>query len=215
MMRPYRRLMSFLPHGAGVETAGRLGLDVLAMLVLVGWLYRRRLAAPEMPLVFTALNIGLFAAIVAIGGGDFPTGVGFGLFGLLSLVRLRSAAFTLRDVAYTFVALVLGLVNGLPGSALLSVVLLDVLLVAAIWLTDESRAGTTTRTMRLTLDAVHADLASARAAVVERIGVVPLSIAVSDVDYVRETTRVWVRYAVDEAYGSVPDDVAARESVGD
>ena len=42
---------------------GRLGLDVLAMLLLVGWLYRRRLAAPEMALVFTALNIGLFAAV--------------------------------------------------------------------------------------------------------------------------------------------------------
>ena len=71
---------------------GRLGVDVLAMLLLVGWLYRRRVAAPEMALVFTALNIGLFAAITTIGSGDFPTGIGFGLFGLLSLVRLRSAA---------------------------------------------------------------------------------------------------------------------------
>ena len=33
------------------------------MLVLVGVLYRRRVAAPEMTLVFTALNIGLFAAV--------------------------------------------------------------------------------------------------------------------------------------------------------
>ena len=62
---------------------GRLGVDVLAMLLLVGWLYRRRIAAPEMALVFTALNIGLFAAITTIGSGDFPTGIGFGLFGLL------------------------------------------------------------------------------------------------------------------------------------
>ena len=50
-------------------TVGRLGLDVLAMLLLVGWLYRRRLAAPEMALVFTALNIGLFAAVTSIGPG--------------------------------------------------------------------------------------------------------------------------------------------------
>src|SRR6478735_2623881 len=67
--------------------AARLGLDVLSMLVLVGILYRRRAAAPEMTLVFTALNIGLFAAVSAIGSGHFPTGIGFGLFGLLSLVR--------------------------------------------------------------------------------------------------------------------------------
>src|SRR6476661_3911390 len=110
-------------------TLGRLGLDVLSMLLLVGWLYRRRLAAPEMALVFTALNIGLVAAVTAIGSGHFPTGIGFGLFGL---VRLRSAAFTLKDVAYTFVALVLALVNALPGRDLVMVVVLDVLLLVAI-----------------------------------------------------------------------------------
>src|SRR6476620_7238505 len=114
-------------------TLGRLGLDVLSMLLLVGWLYRRRLAAPEMALVFTALNIGLFAAVTSIGAGHFPTGIGFGLFGLLSLVRLRSAAFTLKDVAYTFVALVLALVNGLPDRNLVMVVVLDVLLLVAMW----------------------------------------------------------------------------------
>ena len=82
-----------------LDFVGHLGVDVVSMLLLVGWLYRRRLAAPEMTLVFTALNIGLFAAVSSIGSGHFPTGVGFGLFGLLSLVRLRSAAFTLKDVA--------------------------------------------------------------------------------------------------------------------
>src|SRR5947207_2064284 len=80
-------------HGADPEGARMahilvgLGLDILSLLVLVGWLYRRRAAAPEMTMVFATLNIGLFAAVVAIGSGDFPVGVGFGLFGLLSLVR--------------------------------------------------------------------------------------------------------------------------------
>ena len=62
--------------GGGLGGIGRLGLDVVSMLVLVGWLYRRRVAAPEMTLVFTALNIGLFAAVSSIGSGDFPTGIG-------------------------------------------------------------------------------------------------------------------------------------------
>ena len=137
--------------------AGRLGLDVLCLLVLIGVLYRRRAAGPEMALVFTALNIGLFAAVSVIGTGDFPTGVGFGLFGLLSLVRLRSAAFTLKDVAYTFAALVLALVNALPGRELVAVVALDVLVLAALWVTDESRKATPTRVMRLTLDRAVTD----------------------------------------------------------
>jgi Domain of unknown function (DUF4956) len=185
---------------SGLTGLGRLGLDVGAMLVLVGVLYRRRAAAPEMTLVFTSLNIGLFAAVSSIGSGSFPTGIGFGLFGLLSLVRLRSAAFTLKDVAYTFVALVLALVNGLPERNLLMVVGLDAVLLAAIWVTDESRSVPATRVMRLTLDRVLTDPEALTAELRERLGVEPMSVAVDDVDLVRETTRVSVRYTVSDPW---------------
>ena len=194
-------------------TVGRLGLDVLSMLLLVGWLYRRRLAAPEMALVFTALNIGLFAAVTSIGAGHFPTGIGFGLFGLLSLVRLRSAAFTLKDVAYTFVALVLALVNGLPGRDLVMVVGLDLLLLVAIWVVDETRSRTpTTRLMMVTLDIAVTDLGAAFEAVRRRVAVEPLSVVVEDVDLVRETTRVAVRYAVTDAPYTWPEAVVEEEA---
>jgi len=189
-----------------LATVARLGLDVLSMLLLVGWLYRRRLAAPEMTLVFTALNIGLFAAVTSIGSGHFPTGIGFGLFGLLSLVRLRSAAFTLKDVAYTFVALVLALVNGLPDRDLLMVVLLDALLLVSLWVVDETRSRTpATRLMRVTLDTAVTDLDAALQEVRRRVSVEALSVVVEDVDLVRETTRVAVRYVVPEAPYAWPD----------
>ena len=179
-----------------LDLLGRLGLDVLAMLLLVGWLYRRRLAAPEMTLVFTALNIGLFAAISSIGTGHFPTGVGFGLFGLLSLVRLRSTAFTLKDVAYTFVALVLALVTALPGRPLLIVVVLDAVLLLALWVVDETRSRTpVTRVLRVTLDHAVGSSTEAAAAVVDRLRVEPLDVVIEEVDLVRETTRVAVRFA--------------------
>lgn len=179
-----------------LDLVGRLGIDVLSMLLLVGWLYRRRLAAPEMTLVFTALNVGLFAAVSTIGTGDFPTGVGFGLFGLLSLVRLRSTAFSLKDVAYTFVALVLALVNGLPGRHLLLVLVLDVVLLAALWVVDETRSRTpVTRVLRITLDHAVGSPADAAQAVVQRLQLEPIDVVIEEVDLVRETTRVAVRIA--------------------
>jgi hypothetical protein len=191
--------------GSGTfDTAGRLGLDVVSMLLLVGWLYRRRVAAPEMALVYTALNVGLFAAVTTIGSGHFPTGIGFGLFGLLSLVRLRSAAFTLKDVAYTFVALVLALVNGLPERNLILAVCLDVLLLGAVWLVDESRTAQPTQMMRMMLDRAMTQPSEVSAAVALRLGAVPISVKVEAVDYVRDTTRVVVRYAVAESDAAPP-----------
>jgi len=193
-----------------LDAVSRLGLDVLALLALVGWLYRRRLAAPEMTLVFTALNVGLFAAVTAIGAGHFPSGIGFGLFGLLSLVRLRSAAFTLKDVAYTFVALVLALVNGLPDRDLLVTVLLDVVLLAAIWVVDETRSTSPqTRVVRVTLDRVVRNADEAASAVRASLDLEPLAVVVEDVDLVRETTRVAIRHAVQPTAFSWQD--AAQE----
>lgn len=199
-------LPSILDNLAG---PARLGLDVLSMLVLIGVLYRRRASAPEMTLVFTALNIGLFAAVSAIGSGHFPTGIGFGLFGLLSLVRLRSAAFTLKDVAYTFVALILALVNGLPERNMLLVIALDVVLLVAIWLTDESRVSQPTQVMRVTLDRALTDREAVTAAVRERLGFEPRGLSVDDVDFVRDTTRVRVRVTVDDGWWSWADAQSA------
>jgi hypothetical protein len=200
--------------------AGRLGLDVLALLVLVGLLHRRRATAPEMALVFTALNVGLFAAVSVIGLGDFPTGIGFGLFGLLSLVRLRSAAFTLKDVAYTFVALVLGLVNGLPERNVTVILALDLVILVAVWITDDSRGASSTRVMRVTLDRAVTDIEAIRAELSQRLQTPSLSVAVEDVDFVRETTRVSVRYESEDTWWQWRDAAAAdaaaetREEVG-
>ncbi|MFN8193706.1 MAG: DUF4956 domain-containing protein [Nocardioidaceae bacterium] len=175
-----------------LSTLGRLGLDVLVLLVMVGVLHRRRSTAPEMALVFTSLNIGLFAAVSVIGTGDFPTGIGFGLFGLLSLVRLRSAAFTLKDVAYTFLALVLALVNGLPERNLALVIGLNLALLAAVWVTDDTRRQPTTRRVRVVLDRAVFDEPAARLLLAERFPDPPTAVVIEDIDTVRDTTRVSV-----------------------
>ncbi|ARF59852.1 DUF4956 domain-containing protein [Streptomyces gilvosporeus] len=180
------------------DLAARAGLDVLALLVLVGWLYRRRRTVPEMPLALTALNLGLFAAMTAISAGKFPAGVGFGLFGVISLVRLRSAAFTVRDVAYAFMALVIALGNGLPQRETWLIVGLDVLLLAAVLLVDDPASQQLTRTTRITLDRVYGDAAEIRADLTARLGTAPLDVEVDEIDYVRETTRVTARYPVEE-----------------
>jgi hypothetical protein len=191
-------------HIAVTDLLTRGGLDVIALLVLAGRLYRRRPSAPAMPLVLTALNIGLFAAMSTISAGKFPAGVGFGLFGILSLVRLRSAAFTLRDVAYTFVALVIALCTGLPQRQTWLVVALDVVVLLAVLVVDDPRGyEPPARTVKLTLDRVYPDPSLIAEDVALRFGLAPLSVVVDEVDYVRETTRVCARYPA-EPQGAAP-----------
>lgn len=194
-----------MPDSALLNSLGRLGLDVVVLLVLIGILHRRRSTAPEMALVFTSLNLGLFAAVAVIGSGDFPTGVGFGLFGLLSLVRLRSAAFTLKDVAYTFLSLVLALVNALPDASLGIVLGLDVALLVAVWVTDDTRREPATRRFKITLDRAVYDEASARTVLAERLPHPPVAVSIEEIDAVRDTTRLSVLVPADSNWWATRD----------
>ncbi|MFF7974602.1 DUF4956 domain-containing protein [Streptomyces sp. NPDC007905] len=201
-------------HIAPTDLTTRGGLDVVALLILVGWLYRRRPSAPAMPLVLVALNIGLFAAMSAISAGKFPAGVGFGLFGILSLVRLRSAAFTLRDVAYTFATLVTALCTGLPQRDSWLVIALDALVLVAVLLADDPRAyQPPTRTVKLTLDRIYQAPSLIAEDVASRFGQAPLSVVVDEVDYVRETTRVSARYPVVPGEEATAQGIEPREQV--
>ncbi|MCL6668029.1 DUF4956 domain-containing protein [Streptomyces panaciradicis] len=201
-------------HIAPADLLARGGLDVVALLILVGLLHRRRPSAPAMPLVLAALNVGLFAAMSTISAGKFPAGVGFGLFGILSLVRLRSAAFTLRDVAYTFVSLVVALCAGLPHrQSWLVVALVAVVLVAVLVVDDPRRYEPPTTQVRITLDRIHPESALVAQDVALRLGRAPLSVLVEEVDYVRETTRVLAHFPVGPHDLPAAADAGPREQV--
>ena len=185
----------------------RAAADLVTLLLLVGVLYRPQKSVPSMPLVLCALNIGLFTAVTAfVAVGDVVTGgLGFGLFALLSMLRLRSAAFTIKDVAYTFIVLIAGLVNALPITdwVLLGTANLALLLVMGV--ADTRRTAKTTRVMRMRLDNVYVDPLVLRAELEHRLPVTIQSVIVKDVDYVRETTDVVLEYVADDRWGQSSD----------
>ena len=68
--------------------------------------------------------------------------LGFGLFAILSIIRLRSSAVTQQEVAYYFVALVLGLVNGLSLDDRWLVAVVNALLLVTMLIVDSRRSAT-------------------------------------------------------------------------
>ncbi|MFF4045004.1 DUF4956 domain-containing protein [Streptomyces sp. NPDC001816] len=123
-------------------------------------------------------------------------------------------AFTLRDVAYTFVSLVIALCTGLPERATWLVIAVDVVVLVAVLLVDDPRAyQPPTRTVKLTLDRVYDDPSVIAADVAFRFGQAPLSVVVDEVDYVRETTRVSARYPAVPGESTTAEDAGPREQV--
>src|SRR3954452_9093616 len=90
----------------------RLFADLVSIGLLSLMVARRR-PRRGLFMVYAAFNVGLFAVLVVITHKHLGPAIGFGLFAMLSIVRLRSEPFGNADLAYFFCALVLALANGL------------------------------------------------------------------------------------------------------
>src|SRR5687767_941439 len=185
------------------ELALRLGIDAAATVALVYGIYLPRHRRMDLAVIYAMFNAGLFLALVVIAAGGMSLGVGFGLFAVLSIVRLRSEPYSNRELAYFFVAIVLALVCAIDiGHLALAGVLVATVLLAA-WAVDHPRLTPPTRHMRVTLDRIVGEHAL-HDVLEQRLGGRVLDATVLEVDYVRETTVVDVRLgAVREEAGHV------------
>ncbi|WP_041626780.1 DUF4956 domain-containing protein [Stackebrandtia nassauensis] len=170
-----------------------LGLDIVAAAALAityGIRHHRR----DLVLAYAALNIGVFAVVTLLSDADSAAALGFGLFGILSIIRLRSDAITQEEVAYYFVALALGLVNGLAIPDFRVTLLLNVVLLGVMFVADHSLLLRRSRRQQVVLDVLHSDQTALVADLERRLGGRVLHHIVTDVDFVRETTTVDVRF---------------------
>jgi hypothetical protein len=184
----------------------RLAVDAAAIAALVYGLFHRRHRRMDLVVVYALFNVGLFLALVVIAAGEVSMGVGFGLFAVLSIVRLRSEPFSNRELAYFFVAIVLALVCAIDlGSPAYAAVLATVAVLAA-WAIDHPRLSRPTHALEVTLELVFSDVEALRRHLEERLNARVTEITVREIDYVRETTRAAVRYLPDPRTPPVPEE---------
>ena len=91
-------------------------LDLVAIAIMVFGLYFPRHRRKDMVVAYLGVNIGVLAVADALSSTGAGAGLGLGLFGVLSIIRLRSSELDQPEIAYYFVALALGLLGGLAVS---------------------------------------------------------------------------------------------------
>jgi hypothetical protein len=184
----------FTMNPAYIDFAVDIAVNTTAIFLLAYALYFRRHRRADLLLGYVALNMGIFVAMSLLTTVRLDIALGFGLFAILSIIRLRSSAVTQQEVAYYFVALVMGLVNGLAISDRWLVIGINVLLLVTMFAVDSSRLRERARRLDITLDKVHGDDAALVADLESRLGGKVMYHQVNDIDYVRETMVVDVRY---------------------
>lgn len=177
------------------DLLARLGIDLAAVLVCFYAIYYRRHARRDLVMAYVCFNVGLFVVLEVISTQSVSAGLGLGLFGILSIIRLRSEPFSNSEMGYFFVALVLGLLNGIGLDDLAMAGVLNFVVVATVFIVDHPSLLRSVHRQRLVLDKIHPTETGLREDIEERLGVQLEGLSVVQTDYVLETTTVDVRYS--------------------
>jgi hypothetical protein len=181
------------------------GIDLVAVALLVFGLYFPRHRRRDLVVAYLGVNVGVLAVAGSLSLGAVGAGLGLGLFGVLSIIRLRSTELDQHEVAYYFSALALGILGALGGEHLVPGAALMVLILAVIYFGDHPRLFRAYHRRVLVLDTAVLDQVALVAQLERLLGARVHKAIVERVDLVNETTVVEVRY-------SYPGRRAAAES---
>ena len=175
-------------------TLAYIGADLVALAILVGALYIPRHGRRDLVAAYIGVNVGVLAVTLLLSTSDnVGAGLGLGLFGVLSIIRLRSSSLAQGEVAYFFAALALGLLGGIK-SHLIIVTILMALILASLWVGDHPALMRRNRNQVVTLDRAISDENELITELEDLLGAHVRSIDLKSLDLVNDTTIVEVHY---------------------
>jgi hypothetical protein len=176
------------------QTGLRFLLNALSIGVFSVAIYFRRHSRKDLAVILSFFNVCLFVTITVIEMTEVAAALGFGLFAILSIIRLRSEPFNNREIGYFFGALVLGLVNGVGTPDLWFTIVLNVIVVGAIFVLDHPAVLQTSQRRLVTLDCVCTDQGALREILSQRLNGSIDDVTVTAIDFVRDSMQLEVQY---------------------
>ncbi|MBD8060077.1 DUF4956 domain-containing protein [Cellulomonas sp. JH27-2] len=187
-------------------------VDLIAIAVLTFAVYLPRHHRRDLVVAFLGVNVGVLAVAGVLAQSTVGAGLGLGLFGVLSIIRLRSTELSQHEVAYYFAALALGLIGGLGVDPIWLSVALMALVVVVIALADSPRLLSRYRQQTMVVDRAIVDEVALVAHVERLLGCRVHQVSVQRLDLVNDTTVVEVRYATGTPAAAVVETAAATST---
>ena len=177
-----------------MPNSAMIAIDVVAVLLLVFALYFPRHGRRDMVIALLGINVGVLAVATVLSESTVTAGLGLGLFGVLSIIRLRSQELDQEEVVYYFSALALGLLGGISVDPAWIAPSLMAAILAVMFIGDHPRLYPRTRSQTVTLDAAYANEAELTIRLEELLDADVRRVKVKRLNLVDDTTVVAVRY---------------------
>jgi hypothetical protein len=187
--------------------------DIVAVSLLVFGFYFPRHRRRDLVVAYLGVNVGVLAVAGSMSSSSVGAGLGLGLFGVLSIIRLRSTELDQHEVAYYFSALALGILGALEIEPIWHSVALMGLILIVMFIGDHPRLLPGYQHQLLVLDSAVTDQVALIAHLERILGARVHSARVQKLDLVNDTTLVDVRFSHSTKSAGLGSDTTARLGV--
>ncbi|MGM0528713.1 MAG: DUF4956 domain-containing protein [Bacteroidota bacterium] len=118
----------------------RFGLTIVSLLILVRLLYYeyRKEGIPDYLFGFFLMGVSVFMICTVLFMVEIAVGFALGLFALFGILRFRTQAIPVREMAYLFLVIAISMINSLVPFAnpLNGIILYNSLILISVWILE-------------------------------------------------------------------------------
>lgn len=116
----------------------RLGVDLMAVIILIRFIYYPIYRRTNLFLTFFVFNAVIFLLTYLLNQVQLSMGAAFGLFAVFSMLRYRTEGLSVKDMTYLFVVIALGLISAICQGGAIQLVLLSALILSCVYLPESN-----------------------------------------------------------------------------
>jgi len=134
------KILQVVFNGLGADVvrllAVKLTVDLLAILVLVRFIYLKNYRRTDLFLTFFSFNSIVFFISYLLNRVEMSTGAAFGLFAIFSMLRYRTEGISAKDMTYLFLCIAIGLITAVSSGSLVELFLIISFIVLVTFLLE-------------------------------------------------------------------------------
>ena len=178
--------------------ATKLIIDLLAILVLVRFIYLKNYRRTDLFLTFFSFNIIVFFISYLLNRVEMSTGAAFGLFAIFSMLRYRTEGISAKDMTYLFLCIAIGLITAISNGSILELFLIIVFILVVIFSLESGHILRNRSSIQIDFDRtdlIHPDKKQELKSELEkRTGLSISHIEISTIDYLKDSAIVHIYY---------------------
>lgn len=173
-------------------------IDLIAMVVLIRFIYFSHYRRTDLFLTFFAFNSIIFFVTHMLNEVEMSTGAAFGLFAVFSMLRYRTEGISTKDMTYLFLSIAMGLLTSVSVGSVWQIILICVLILAITFLMEGSWIMKREYSKSIHYDTIallHEDKKEELMADLRlRTGLDIKRVTIDEIDYLKDAGRVTIIY---------------------